>query len=712
MKRLLAFGPLTTIFSILYFFLSLRIMAPGLTAGDAPELSAACHHLGSAHAPGYPLYVLLGHLFLWLPLGTPAFRLTFLSVVVQTAAFILLSILLNRYLKSSFTGAAIGRISTLTAFFLMIAPMSWSLVTGPEVYSLHLLATVFLLILLLEPTSKSLKIVAFAFGTAIAHHHLVFLILPAFIWAYRGFIRRPKILASSITLALLGLSLYLILPIRAVHHPDVNWGNPATFGQFWYHVTRSQYGGNIKAGNWLNGLADLGLYLKDLAVETWGVGLLFAIAGLWWGRRRLNLSLLIAFLTVLIGVPLLIHVPPVIENEHIIEAFFPPILVLLAPWMASGTVEALERLNRNVVKTALALLLALLVLARIPVALRASDNSRNLAPEDIGRNMLLCLPSNAVLYSEGDTATFPLVYLKLVMGLRPDAEVFDRTGGLMEDLYSILTAGRKGISLPFEELVRIELDHESRHPHPAVFYSEKETAPERFLEYSGLLFRTRDSGNGASRDVPRPDFPAWKYMRVPRIGVNHDYLSRESGSRYFVMKGEYLVGRDGPETRRTFSEACRIGFDNARLFLNVGVAQLNAVWLQDAEESFARSVVLAPNMALSWYDWGYAAERLGNFREAETRYLEALQQDPAYSDARNNLAYLYMKQQQVEKAVIQWEEILKCTPGYKRAYRDLGLVLIKAQPARGRDLLMRYLQLDPTPQEAEFITKILASGGD
>jgi tetratricopeptide (TPR) repeat protein len=324
--------------------------------------------------------------------------------------------------------------------------------------------------------------------------------------------------------------------------------------------------------------------------------------------------------------------------------------------------------------------------------------------------MLLCMPSDAVLYSEGDTSTFPLVYLKLVVGLRPDADVFDRTGGLMEDLYGILGSGRKGINLPFEELVKIEMAHESRHAHPAVFYSEKETAPGRLLEYAGLLFRVRADGVHPTPDVPRPDFPAWAHMRIPRIDACHDYLSRETGSRYYVMKGEFLIGNDNLGAQKVFEDAVRIGFDNARLFLNVGVAQLNAGLLLDAEKSFARSVTLAPTMALSWYDWGVVAERMGNVRDAEEHYLKALQQDPGYSDARNNLAYLYMKQQKLDKAITQWEEILRYTPGYKRAYRDLGLALIKDQPSRGRNLLMQYLQMGPTPQETEFIRKVLAGG--
>src|SRR2546423_15343833 len=62
---------------ILYFLTAAR----DIVVGDSPELITAAVTLGVAHAPGYPLFTMLGHLFSLVPLGSIPFRVKLLSVV-------------------------------------------------------------------------------------------------------------------------------------------------------------------------------------------------------------------------------------------------------------------------------------------------------------------------------------------------------------------------------------------------------------------------------------------------------------------------------------------------------------------------------------------------------------------------------------------------------------------------------------------------------
>src|SRR5438045_9573142 len=62
---------------ILYFLTAAR----DIVVGDSPELIMAAVTLGVAHAPGYPLFTMLGHLFSLLPVGSIPFRVNLLSVV-------------------------------------------------------------------------------------------------------------------------------------------------------------------------------------------------------------------------------------------------------------------------------------------------------------------------------------------------------------------------------------------------------------------------------------------------------------------------------------------------------------------------------------------------------------------------------------------------------------------------------------------------------
>jgi len=51
---------------VLYFLTAAR----DIVVGDSPELIMAAVTLGVAHAPGYPLFTMLGHLFSLLPFGS------------------------------------------------------------------------------------------------------------------------------------------------------------------------------------------------------------------------------------------------------------------------------------------------------------------------------------------------------------------------------------------------------------------------------------------------------------------------------------------------------------------------------------------------------------------------------------------------------------------------------------------------------------------
>src|SRR5260370_21894339 len=67
---------------ILYFLTAAR----DIVVGDSPELITAAVTLGVAHAPGYPLFTMLGHLFSLIPFGSIPFRENLLSVACDALA--------------------------------------------------------------------------------------------------------------------------------------------------------------------------------------------------------------------------------------------------------------------------------------------------------------------------------------------------------------------------------------------------------------------------------------------------------------------------------------------------------------------------------------------------------------------------------------------------------------------------------------------------
>jgi len=67
--------------AVLYFLTAAR----DILVGQSPELITAAATLGVAHEPDYPLFMMLGHLFSCLSVGSIPFRVNLLSVICQGA---------------------------------------------------------------------------------------------------------------------------------------------------------------------------------------------------------------------------------------------------------------------------------------------------------------------------------------------------------------------------------------------------------------------------------------------------------------------------------------------------------------------------------------------------------------------------------------------------------------------------------------------------
>ena len=673
--------------------------APGVVGGDAPELASAVFHLGPAHAPGYPLYVALGHLFQLLPVGTPAFRLTLFSIIVQCWSFFLLAGILEKLPVKSKTHPLAG---FLVATLVFAGPLLFHQMVSPEVFSLHLLMVTLLLKVLLTPNQSNLYLGAFCAGTALAHHHLILLVFPALVWTYRDYLRRPKILLSASALFVIGLTPYLILPIRAAQSPLVNWGNPSTWSQFIYHLTRAQYGGDISGNPLQYGLQDLGLYLKSFAWETFGVGILLALAALWKSRRELKAGYYLGLFFLFVLLPFLIRTPDEPQGNFLAQAFLPPALLWLSPLMLLGFGWILERAG-NLRVTGMGLL-ALVAAALLTFSTIQNDASRNLVVEDVGRNILSQLPRNSVLFSEGDAITFPLAYLKLVCGLRPEVTVFDRTGGLFEDLYHLLDY-RKDPAFSPPNLLETENKYVAAHHPTAVYYTESSTVPGIPLTMTGLLFQVL---RGASPLLEEKSL--WSKFREPRVGEGNDYLSRETGARYFLfMAGYHLEDKNEAAGTANLRQAKRLAYDNNRVLLNAGIVENIHGWYDQASLTFEQASLINPYDPMGWFDRGVVLEAQKQGSAAISLFQKAVDINPRYLEAHEHLGYQYYQTGKIVESIREWEAVKNLAPDSPEPYRNLGYLQMQTQPVYAAQMFRRYLTLSPNASDRLTVEQFLTS---
>jgi Protein of unknown function (DUF2723) len=230
------------------FALYLRTLAPTVLYLQDPKLLDAVMVqmqvavLGITHPTGYPTYLMLTHLFTYLPIGDVAYRVNLGSAFYAALAVVavyLTGLLLSRRVVAAAAGAL--------AFGLGAA--LWAQAVIAEVYTLNALlvaATIGVLLLWRgRRRDRYLLLSAFLMGLCLTNHLTSGLLLPAGVLLValvdRSKLKDVGLLLRGAGLFLLGLTPYLYLPIRAAMDPPMDANNPTNFERFWYVVS----GGNL-----------------------------------------------------------------------------------------------------------------------------------------------------------------------------------------------------------------------------------------------------------------------------------------------------------------------------------------------------------------------------------------------------------------------------------------------------------------------------------
>src|SRR5690606_35055293 len=101
------------------------------------------YSLGLVRATGYPVYLLLGKLFTLLPIGDVGFRLNLMSAICAAATSGLLYRIVRRLTGLSAAALAASLLLAFSYYF-------WAQAVAAEVYALHTLFVVSLILLLLK----------------------------------------------------------------------------------------------------------------------------------------------------------------------------------------------------------------------------------------------------------------------------------------------------------------------------------------------------------------------------------------------------------------------------------------------------------------------------------------------------------------------------------------------------------------------------------
>ncbi len=439
--------------SLIVFIIYLFTLAPSVIQIDSGELAAVQATLGIAHPTGYPLFTLVGYLFLKIPLPfTKIFQANLLTAIwcslsifffVKSVEIIFNNLKQNnlaqktkqriKIFETGFTKDQV-LISIYTgAFYLAFSKTFWMQSTSVEVYSLQAFLFSLILFFTIRAYYSSNKkysqwiFVGLALALGFSNHMTTILILPfaavLFFIKEKFTYRSLKIIGFSATASLPVLVLfYLYLPIRAASQPILNWGNPVNFENFWRHFTGKQYQVWLFASFEAAG-KQFKYFLSNFPAEFAYVGLVLGILGivfLFKKERKLFIALVTTFIfTVLYSI-----------NYDIvdIDSYFLLAYIIFSIFIVFGVAKLMlyfkqKAINQNII-TAI-----FIVLCFIP--LRANKNSIDQSDvyvfEDYTKSILNSVEMNSIVFTyQWDYFISPSYYIQNVEGFRKDVVVIDK----------------------------------------------------------------------------------------------------------------------------------------------------------------------------------------------------------------------------------------------------------------------------------------------
>ncbi len=420
-------------------------LAPSVSFIDSGELAAVAYTLGIAHPSGYPLFTLLGWVCTHLPLpGDEILRLNYMAALFSAAGCAVFFLAMRRVLQSTRgQQGSRGEMETLlinaasagAALLLGFSETYWTQAQAVEVYSLHALFLSLVVLLALRAAypdherggPASWMIFAFVVGLSFTNHMTTVLLAPGLIALY--FLTQGNTRASWRQLLimgvpfLVGLSVYLYLPLRSSAGPLLDWGHPTTVGRLLYHLGGGQY------RIWLFSSAEvagrqLRYFTSGLPAEFAYVGVAVAALGLVLMAARNIRLLMVILLMFATCVSYSIN-----YDIHDIDSYFLLTYFSVSLLAGVGLHEIGIILQRHISGMKSVLMGCLLLPAGLSVWYHydANNESGNYLVKDYTMNMFRSVDTNALVLSyQWDYFVSASYYYQLVKGYRPDVIVIDK----------------------------------------------------------------------------------------------------------------------------------------------------------------------------------------------------------------------------------------------------------------------------------------------
>jgi hypothetical protein len=444
---------------LITFLAYLRTMAPTVYGLDSAELTSGAYSLGIVHAPGSPLYLLIGFLFSRLPFGDVGYRLNLFSACSGAVCAVFFYLILRRLAGGP------PLLAALCAIWVAITYYFWITAVAAELYapaSCFLMAVLFLAVCWYQDQRPwQLRLMALLFGLSLGIHMMLILAAPglAFLVIGRLVKTSPELsqnwgkllrqIAVPVGTFSLGAMVYLYLPIRYLANPSLNYArdywqvNLASWNGFWWMVTGRMFSGFMFSVP----LEQLPAELAKVGYQLWsnfsGLGLVLGIWGLVVSYFRRERMLWVCMMLIMIG-NLVFYVPYSVTDK---DTMMLPVYLIWGLWMGAGILDLAAWLYRQIRQLAMPLV-ALSLLATIAVMLVINfplvDLSKDWSAREKGETLLPLLARDAWFIGSWEDVPI-LEYFQIVEKQRPDIHlqnvIFTGMDPALQTAYQMMDEG-------------------------------------------------------------------------------------------------------------------------------------------------------------------------------------------------------------------------------------------------------------------------------
>ncbi len=430
----------------------LSTLSPTVGFIDSGELAVVCAKLGIGHPTGYPIYTILGRVFTLLPLKDVIFRVNLMSlffVMFSNLAlfFVILMIIepsskkeKGKFFQNSYPGVWAAFLATLTFSF---TPTLWSQATSNEVYSLNVLFYNLIIVLLLlwrsnlgksqgdgDPSGERIFfLLVFLYALSFGNHMSTILLFPALVFftvATQGrSVFDSKKLILSLLLFVLGLSIYLYLPLRSSRNPLLDWGNPETCSTFKRHITGWQYQVWMFSESTEKLFANFGNFVKLFFHQFPSYLLPLSLLGIYElfskDRKTLLFLLILFFANIFYGINYDI---PDIDPYFLSSFLVNSILIGVGLYFLFQIIQKLK--VKKLISYGIIFCFIFLPFVILKKNYGEADKSKNCLAYDFASNLMRSVKKDAIILTDVWDHYSPWLYLRYVELKRPDVTYLDK----------------------------------------------------------------------------------------------------------------------------------------------------------------------------------------------------------------------------------------------------------------------------------------------